>query len=344
MSAPAFKFIPRGAILQDFLVGGKNIVLGFRNPEEYLDNPNYFGAAIGRVANRISSATLKNVNGQDYPLAANNGKCALHGGPLGWDKKDWRLVEKSSGGGKEVVVFALTSPHMEEGYPGTVECVVRYTQYKDGPKEVLEIDFEAKLVDGLGEDVNETVINLTNHSYFNIADGPTIAGTYITFPNSTNYLPVDEHGIPKNPPTIAQYPGIETNKPFLLTVTEPDIDDCFILNPEPSTIPLDTRSLPLKTAVQAFNPETKLHLEVMTTEPAFQFYTGKYIGIEARKDGSPERVARAGFCVEPSRYVDAGNIEAWKRMVLVKRGDVYGSRIVYKGWKDETSSSSSPQP
>jgi len=219
-----------------------------------------------------------------------------------------------------------------------VRCEVKYLQYREsfagaegGFREVLEIEYEAALV---GDAVEATVINLTNHSYFNISphsSKPSIDGTKVILPTNT-YLPVDQYNIPTND-CPAPFPNVTPNEAFTLNATEPAIDHCFLLNSNPSTIPLDTRSLETKICAQAYHPITRFWLEVGSTEPAFQFYTGDGIDVEARPDGSVKKEARAGFCVEPSRYVDAINRETWKNMVVVEKGKVYGSRIVYKGWK-----------
>lgn len=125
------------------------------------------------------------------------------------------------------------------------------------------------------------------------------------------------------------------NKEFTLGLTEPDIDDCFVVDPSLATkIPLDTRSSPLTKLVTAFHPSTSIHFEVLSTEPAFQFYTGKYIDVPA-VEGVGKRIPRSAFCVEPSRYVNAVNVEEWKGQVVLRKGEVYGSRIVYRGWSDE---------
>jgi aldose 1-epimerase len=115
------------------------------------------------------------------------------------------------------------------------------------------------------------------------------------------------------------------------------VDDCFIVDPSLTSIPLDTRSSPLTKLVSAYHPESKIHLEVLSTEPAFQFYTGKYIEVPAIQGdaGVPRRGARSGFCVEPSRYVNAINVQEWKDQVVLKKGGVYGSRVVYRGWSDK---------
>jgi aldose 1-epimerase len=153
---------------------------------------------------------------------------------------------------------------------------------------------------------------------------------------STNYhLPTDASWIPISGPT--QHPDITPNKSFILGLSEPKFNECFILTQPHEHIPLDTRSLPLKSLVSAYHPDTKIHLEVLSTEPAFQFYTGDYIDVKEiqGEDEVRKRGPRSGFCVEPSRYVNAVNVPNWKEQVLLRKGEVYGSRIVYRGWSDE---------
>lgn len=357
MSTPSVKFISQGAIIQEFPVGpeGRNIVLGFNTAPEYRTNPAHFGATIGRVANRLKDANIQSLNGTSYPLIANDGPNCLHGGPKGWGVKDWTgPTLESRGVDRRTVIYKYTSPHMDEGFPGTVEVSVAYTAYEepanedDVKKAVLEIEYEAALV---GDEVEETVINMTNHrypyapfncpsciskmlrrqhSYFNLGDSETITGTRAVL-STAEHLPVDSTGIPIST-TTAPYQGVTANTPFTLGLTEPDIDDCFVLNTDPSSIHLDTRPQSLQICARFYHPTTKIHLDVLTTDPAFQFYTGKYIDIAARPDGSPARVARAGFCVEPSRYVNAANVNEWKGMTVIKKGQVYGSKIVFKAW------------
>lgn len=174
-------------------------------------------------------------------------------------------------------------------------------------------------------------------SYFNLSGAPTIAGTEVAL-TTNSYLILSDSGIPTSvqPSTFA---SITPNKTFILGAKEPEIDDCFIINPSEPTVPLDTRSSPLEKLVSAYHPDTKIHLEVLSTEPAFQFYTGKFIDVPEIKgpDGTvevPARGARSGFCVEPSRYVNAINVPEWRNQVVLKKGQVYGARIVYRGWDD----------
>ncbi|KAK3306013.1 galactose mutarotase-like domain-containing protein [Chaetomium strumarium] len=341
MADAPVSFLPLGAIIQELRVGGVNIVQGFPEQSQYQRyNDPYFGETIGRVANRIKGARLENLNGgKVYPLAANNGPNNLHGGVVGWGKKIWNGptpvgvrqipgIEGLEGG--ESVKFTLTSEDGDEGFPGTVEVRVVYTVGKQvqGGKEVivLGMEYEAELVGG----VDETVINMTNHSYFNLTGGPSIEGTVVTLATNS-YLPVDDGGIPTDGPK--PFSKVDANKAFTLGAQEPDIDDCFIVNEAADAVPIDTRSLPLTKLVSAHHPESNIHLEVLSTEPAFQFYTGKYINVP-EVAGVAARKARSGFCVEPSRYVNACNVDEWKSQMLLKKGEKYGCRIVYRAWKE----------
>ncbi|KAF2793689.1 galactose mutarotase-like protein [Melanomma pulvis-pyrius CBS 109.77] len=331
MPSDAFKFLPLGAIIQEFNIRGRNIVQGFPTAELYKQyNFPFFGETIGRIANRVSGAKINDLNGKSYQLAVNNGPNSLHGGDLGWGKREWEGPLNVERNGKQAILFKYTSVDGEEGYPGTVEVRVWYVQEKeqDGgvEKEVLHIEFEAELV---GDEVKETAINITNHSYFILSDANSIAGTEVTL-ITNKYQVVDAGGIPTGP--IEEYPGVTPNKAFTLGEKEPDIDDCFVANTDPASVPVDTRTQPLQKVASFYHPDTKIHLEISTTEPAFQFYTGKYIDVPA-VESLPARGARSGFCVEPSRYVNAINIPEYRDMMVLKKGEVFGSKIVYRGWE-----------
>lgn len=176
-SADEISLLPLGAIIQSFTVDGTNIVQGFPKQELYVShNKPYFGETIGRVANRIKDARINSLNaGKSYQLAANNGPNNLHGGLVGWGKRIWegptpvgvRQIPGLDGAleGGESVQFTLRSADGEEGFPGEVLVKVTYTtgtQKIDGKKAtVLAFEYEAELVGG----AEETVINMTNHSY-----------------------------------------------------------------------------------------------------------------------------------------------------------------------------------
>jgi len=330
MSANAFTFLPLGAIIKEFKVNGINIVQGFDNAEQYKKyNGPFFGETIGRIANRVAGAKINDLNGTSYQLPVNNGPNSLHGGEKGFGKHEFEGPVKVTRNGEDAELFKYTSKDGEEGYPGTLQVSVWYVQKKEEAngvqQEVLYIEYEAELV---GDEVEETGINMTNHSYFNLTGKPSIAGTEITL-ITNKYQVVDDGGIPTGP--IEEYPGISSGKSFTLGEKEPDVDDCFVANTDGSNIPIDTRSSPLQKLVSAYHPESKIHLEVHSTEPGFQFYTGKYIDVPA-VDGLPARGPRSGFCVEPSRYVNAINIPEYKSMMVLKKGEKYGAKIVYRGW------------
>jgi aldose 1-epimerase len=340
MTDAPFTFLPLGAIIQSMNIKDTNIVLGFPNQEQYVKyNAPFFGETIGRVANRIKGAQLDSVNGQVYPLAVNDGPNTLHGGKVGWGKLIWKGprpvgtkqipgVEGLEGG--ESVAFTLVSPDGDEGFPGTVETTVTYTtgsQTVDGKQAiVLGIDYEAKLLDG----ADETPVNLTNHSYFNLTGDANFEGTVITL-GSKVHLPNDEYSVPTGGPV--PHATIDTTKPFTLGAAEPRVDNCFTKTTDPAAVPLDTRSEPLTCDMAAYHPKTGIHLEVLSTEPSFQFYTGDFTNVPA-VEGLSAKGPRSAFCCEPGRWVNAVNVPEWKNMSLLKKGETYGSRIVYKAWSD----------
>lgn len=105
------------------------------------------------------------------------------------------------------------------------------------------------------------------------------------------------------------------------------------MEPDASSIPLDTRSGPMKKLCAFYHPNTRMHFETLSTEPAFQFYTGEYIDVP-ETEGVPAKGKRAGFCVEASRYINAPNVEEWRGQVILKKGQTWGSKTIYRGWKD----------
>ncbi|KAG5964116.1 hypothetical protein E4U57_005563 [Claviceps arundinis] len=334
-------FLRLGAIIQSIKVNDTNIVLGFSNEQKYAQhNSPHFGETIGRVANRIRGARLNDVNGKSYPLVANDGPNTLHGGIRGWGKRMWigpMLVSDREVPGvanlqdSETVVFSLISEDGDQGFPGKVEAQVTYTtgtQVDENGKKIviLGIEYEAELVDG----ADETPINLTNHSYFNLSGDATIDGTVVKL--STNaQLPNDEQSIPTGPPV--PHPDLDTTKPFTLTATGPKIDRCFTKVTDPASVPIDTRDQPLTLDLTASHPKTGIHLEVWSTEPSYQFYTGDFTNVPAA-DGVSAKGPRSAFCCEPGRWINAVNVPEWKSMVMVKKGEKFGSRIVYKAWLD----------
>ncbi|PHH79162.1 hypothetical protein CDD82_2557 [Ophiocordyceps australis] len=338
-------FLPLGALIQSFKIGDCNLVLGFPAQKDYDEhNSCYFGVTVGRVANRIENATLTGIGGKTWTLDANLDSHCLHGGSLGWSKRPWsgpfavartRIPGINHLANGRSVAYRLVSQHGDQGFPGTVETSVTYTtgtQAADdkgsGEVTVLAMELEARLTDH----ADETVINMTNHSYFNLSGAPTIDGTVVILP-TRNHLPVAQSSsIPTGQPP-EPYAALDTTQPFTMTPVGPRVDNCFTLAPDPAAVPIDTRSLPLALNLAAHHPDSGIHLEVLSTEPAFQFYTGDFVNVPS-VNGAPPRGPRSGFCCEPGRFVNACNVPDWKSMTLLKKGDVYGARIVYRAWKD----------
>lgn len=142
---------------------------------------------------------------------------------------------------------------------------------------------------------------------------------------------VDDTSVPTG--AIEAYPGIPVNEEFTFGPKEPDPDHCFIMNTDPASIPLDTRKSPMQKLCKFYHPDTKIHLEALSTEPAFQFYAGRFVDVP-EMDNMPARGPRSGMCLEASRYVNAINDDRWKHMVVLRKGQTFGSRTIYRAWKD----------
>ncbi|KAL8762236.1 MAG: hypothetical protein Q9184_001717 [Pyrenodesmia sp. 2 TL-2023] len=334
----AFTFLSQGALIQEFTVVGQNIVQSFPEASFYkTHNDAYLGETIGRTTNRVKGAKLENLNGQSYKLAVNDGDNpnSLHGGSQGWGKQDFEGPKPVNRNGKEGVQFRYVSKDGEEGYPGTVECFVWYTAWIEGHMTVLEVEYQVELV---GDECEETVCGVTNHSYFHVNPGaPTTEGTVITL-GTDQFLELDHYRIPTG--NITLFPSIPPKGvPFTLGADKPAIDDCFVVDTSASTTcPLDTRNSSLRHLATISHPDTGLHLEIQSTEPAFQFYTadGLYIPeIETDRGVKiPSRGMRSGIAIEPSRYVNCAGREEWRGMCRLKKGELWGAKSVYRAWKE----------
>lgn len=166
----SFTFLPLGGIIQEFRVADHNIVLGFPHQSQYAEyNIPHFGETIGRVANRVKDAVLRDLNGgRDYQLARNNGPNSIHGGEKGWGKRVFEgpfavVKEEDNGSNKKSMMFKYLSEDGEEGYPGSVELRIWYTASREDEKTVLTVEYEVEFV---GDECEETVVNITNHRLF----------------------------------------------------------------------------------------------------------------------------------------------------------------------------------
>jgi aldose 1-epimerase len=315
-----------GGILQTIQVPDRdgrpaNVALGFTDLDSYVrDNTPYFGALIGRYANRIAGGRFT-LDGRAYALPVNNPPNSLHGGTEGFDKRVWTAT-----GGQDAAALELayTSPDGEMGYPGTLSVRARY---RLSPDNELRIDYRAT-TDA------PTHVNLTNHSYFNLAGeaAGTIEGHQLQL-HAGHYTPTDATNIPTG--EIAPVAGtpFDFTSPHLVgeRIGEDDqqlqyglgYDHNFVLDRPPGT---DGTLVP---AARVADPASGRVLEVLTTEPGVQFYSGNQLDGTLVGSGGTAYRPRAGLALETQHYPDTPNQPEFPSTV-VRPGQVYQSATVYR--------------
>ncbi|WP_342235737.1 aldose epimerase family protein [Inquilinus sp. OTU3971] len=297
-----------------------NIALGFAKLDDYLTKNPYFGTITGRYANRIAKGAFM-LDGQTYKLAANNGPNALHGGLAGFDKKVWKAkeIQGADGVGLELT---YTSPDGEEGYPGTLTAKVTYMV--TGNSE-LRIDYEATTD-------KPTIVNLTNHTYFNLAgEGSGSILDHELMLNASAVTPVDATLIPTG--EIAKVAGgpmdFTIPTPIGARIRNDDQQLVFGRGYDHNWV-LDKPSVgALSLAARVREPTTGRVMEISTTEPGIQFYTGNFL--DASLVGTSGGMYRQsdGFCLETQHFPDSPNHPEFPSTVL-KPGDVYKSTTVHR--------------
>jgi aldose 1-epimerase len=289
-----------------------NIVLGFDNLQSYRDKSPLYGAVVGRYANRIANARFA-VNGTTYNLAANNGKNHIHGGKKGFDKQVWDA--KAATGGSASVTLTYRSPDGEEGYPGNLTTTVTYTLTDSNE---LQIDYTA-VTD------KATPVNLTNHSYFNLTgDVNHTVLNHVLQVHASRYTPADEAKIPTG--EIAPVAGtpLDFRQPRTIgeriALVPGGYDHNFVL--------ADTGTA-LKHIAMLRDSISGRKMDVYTTEPGVQLYTGNFLdGSIKTPDGKPVK-KHAGLCLETQHFPDSPNKPQFPT-TLLQPGAVYRSTTVYK--------------
>lgn len=295
-----------------------DIVMGFDTLAEYEAHSPYFGSLIGRVGNRIAGGAFT-LDGRTYTLARNNGPNHLHGGVKGWDKLIWAAdpFQDATGAG---VLLTLTSPDGDEGYPGTVTAHVRYTLTPDNR---LIVDYHATTD-------KPTIINLTQHSYFNLggAKTPDILGHELLI-NADRFTPVDATLIPtgvlapvEGTPFDFRVPtaiGARIDADHEQIAHGPGYDHNFVLTRAGDGLEL---------AATVYEPVTGRTLEIRTTEPGLQFYAGNFLDGSFTGKGGRAYPRRSGFCLETQHFPDAPNQPAFPSIELRPDGE-YRSQTVF---------------
>jgi aldose 1-epimerase len=294
-----------------------DVVLGYDGLGGYLDDQCYFGRLVGRVANRIGGARL-DLDGRGYELDRNSGRHHLHGGAGGFHSRVWQAEAIETRGGP-ALVLRYQSPDGEQGYPGNLAVSAVYTLTGDG----LRLDFSAATDQA-------TAVNLTAHPYFNLSGraGTDCLGHILTIP-ARRCLETDGELIPTGCLTeVAGTPldfmagvaiGTRIRQDFVPLANGHGYDHCYVL---------DSRA-GLRPAASVFEPVSGRGLEVLTTQPCLQFYSGNGIpeGLPG-KDGAVYG-ERSGLCLEPQGYVDAPGHAAFPQVTL-RPGEAYRQTILYR--------------
>jgi aldose 1-epimerase len=323
---------PFGAAIVSLLApdrAGKraDLVLGFDTLDGYLGQRSYFGVVVGRYANRIRGGRFA-LGGRGYQLARNDGENHLHGGVRHFGSVLWkaREVDGPHGPGLEL---SYVSPDGEEGYPGTLEARVTYTVTE---RAELRIDFEATCD-------QDTIVNLAGHSYFNLAghDAGDVLGHELTI-DADRITPVGPGLIPTGELRSVEGTPFDFRRatPIGSRIGAPDpqlalgkgYDHNWVLNGSAGT---------LRLAARVREPRSGRVLELSTTEPGLQFYSGNFLDGSVEGKGGTAYAHRSGFCLEPQHFPDSPNQPHFPSPVL-KRGERYRSTTIYRVTTDAPSS------
>jgi aldose 1-epimerase len=317
--------IPYGAIIVSVRAPDRrgtfdDVVLGFDTLDGYLRNTPYFGAVVGRYGNRIAKGRFV-LDGTLFQLATNNGPNHLHGGTRGFDKRLWH-GEPLEREGTAGVVYTLTSPDGDEGYPGTLNARVTYTV---GSSNELAIDYEATTD-------KPTPVNLTQHSYVNLAGddhGGDILGHEVTI-DADRFTPVDETLIPTGDLAPVAGTPFDFRKPTVVgaRIEADDVqirfghgyDHNFVLNRTAGAGPSH--------AARVVDPKTGRTLDVATTEPGIQFYTGNFLDGTIQGKSGRLYQRRHGLCLETQHFPDSPNHPNFPSTIL-RPGRRYQTRTTF---------------
>lgn len=313
------KIITFGATVTELKMPDKagklgDIVLGYDNIKQYETESPYFGATIGRYGNRIAKGTFK-IDGKTYHVPVNNGPNSLHGGKKGFDKHIWKAVTHDSTQGPSIT-FTYTSKDGEEGYPGELHTKVVYTLTNDNS---LRIDYTATTT-------KPTVVNLTNHSYFNLAGSGEVL-KYEAQIMAGHYTPVDSTLIPTGQIAAVAGTPLDFTTPHAIGERIDQIpagiggyDHNFVL---------DNGGKSLALAARVHDPASGRTVEVFTDQPGVQFYTGNFLDGKAKGIGGWAYNKHEAFCLETQHYPDSPNHANFPSTIL-RPGHTFHSTTIYK--------------
>jgi aldose 1-epimerase len=314
------KIITYGAILTELHVPDRNgkladVVLGFDDLQGYLAGHPFFGATVGRVANRIAKGKFT-LDGKEYSLAVNNGPNSLHGGLKGFDKAVWKAEQVKVADGV-AVRFSHLSPDGDEGYPGKLSVTVTYTLTNEN---ALKIDYQATTD-------KPTPVNLTNHSYFNLAghQAGDILGQELTL-QADEYTPADDTLIPTGEIKSVKGTPLDFTKPTTIgsriaqLKTTGGYDHNFVLR---------GGGKKLAPAARVYEPKSGRVMEMETTEPGVQLYTSNGLDGKLKGKSGVAYPKHAAFCLEAQHFPDSVNHPNFSSVIL-RPGKTYSQTTVYK--------------
>lgn len=294
-----------------------DVILGFDTLQEYVERSPYFGCVIGRFANRIARGRFM-LDGVTHSLAQNDGPNSLHGGWKGFDKVVWAATEFERDSSVGLTLIYL-SPDGEEGYPGNLQVRVAYTLTNANE---VKINYSATTD-------RSTVVNLTNHTYFNLSGTGDILGHELMLA-AERFTPIDETLIPTGELRSVAGTPFDFKRPTSVGARiDEDEEQLRFGSGYDHNFVLDNPSGKLVLAARVEEPITGRTLELYTTEPGIQFYSGNFLdGTLAGKDGAVYR-RRTGFCLEAQHYPDSPNQPAFPSSVL-EPGDKYGQTTIFR--------------
>ena len=314
--------ITYGAIITNLKVPDRSgrfddVVLGFDTIDGYLEATRYFGALIGRYGNRIARGQFA-LEGKTFTLPTNNGPNHLHGGVKGFDKVLWNAMPAD---GAEGVSLTLTrrSPDGEEGYPGNLQVSVRY----------LLTDTNELAIDYRATTDKPTPVNLTQHSYFNLAaDDRDVLGHQLML-KASRYTPVDDTLIPTGELARVEGTPFDFRTPTAIG-DRIDVDHVQLKNGQgyDHNWVIDRTGPALERAASVVEPTSGRTMDVATTEPGIQFYSGNFLDGTAQGKGGRVYKHRTGFCLETQHYPDSPNHPSFPSTIL-HPGQTYASKTVF---------------
>jgi aldose 1-epimerase len=294
----------------------KDVVLGFDNLESYLNNPTDFGATIGRYGNRIAKGKFV-LNETSYQLTINNGEHSLHGGITGFQYQMFDIAAVDS----QTLECTYISPDGDNGYPGTLQMKVIYRLREDN---ALDISYEATTD-------KPTVVNLTNHSYFNLSGNPQRTITdHLLYLNADRFTPVDATLIPTGEIAEVKNTALDFTMPCEVGKRIDDDNPQILIGMgyDHNWIFRDSNIID-SVACELICPATGISMEVYTTEPAVQFYTGNFLNGTLTGKNNTVYQRRTGLCLETQHYPDSPNHPHFPSTTL-NPGEKFTSRTVYK--------------